>query len=167
LAQGSFEYAFGCLINAFNYTAMKRAERSEARRENATNGSSVTSLPFRAAARGLATLAAFSAAFGAAGASNADTANVPLTVAQFTNTQPNQRFAQLYKLRYLTAKSVADVLRRSFANVSVSVLTDVNGVMVTANAAQQQRIADALAQLDVPAGTRAPRRLPVRAVSRS
>jgi Flp pilus assembly secretin CpaC len=60
---------------------------------------------------------------------------------------------QLYKLRYLAAKSVAEMLRRSFANIQVAVENDVNGVTVVADAAQQQRIADALGQLDVPSST--------------
>lgn len=93
--------------------------------------------------------------FGAAlrgGAVPADATPRPLTLAQFVRPQANVRFAQLYKLRFLTAKSVADVLRRSFANIKVSVVADVNAVMVTATGAQQERIADALAQLDVHSG---------------
>jgi type II secretory pathway component GspD/PulD (secretin) len=73
-------------------------------------------------------------------------------VAQLTSTQAGVRFAQLYKLRYLDAKSVATVLRRSFANVQISVVNEVNGLSITASAAQHQRIADALAQLDLPNG---------------
>ena len=79
----------------------------------------------------------------------------PVKVAQLTQAQTNVRFSQLYKLRYLSAKSVGDVLRRSFANIQVTVVTDVNGISIVANAAQHQRIAEALSQLDVPSGTHA------------
>ncbi len=58
---------------------------------------------------------------------------------------------QLYRLHYLNAKSVAEVLRRSFAGVRVELVPEVNGITVVANAGDQQRIASALAQLDVPA----------------
>jgi hypothetical protein len=74
----------------------------------------------------------------------------PESVAQFTASQPNVRFMTLYKLRYLSAKSVASVLRRSFAGVAVDVVPEANAVTVVADAAEQRRIADALAQLDVP-----------------
>jgi type II secretory pathway component GspD/PulD (secretin) len=76
-------------------------------------------------------------------------------VAQVTQASPSVRFSQLYKLRYLDAKSVADVLRRSFANIQVSVVPEVNGVTIVGTAAEQQRIADALAQLDVPSAAAA------------
>lgn len=76
----------------------------------------------------------------------------PAAIAQLTPTQANVRFAQLYKLRFLSARSVGDVLRRSFANIQVTVVADVNSISIVANAAQHQRIAEALAQLDVPGG---------------
>jgi len=105
---------------------------------------------FRNAARGLAALIVLTATLGATQAPSA--ALRPLTVAQFVAPQANVRFTELYRLHYLNAKSVADLLRRSFANIQVSIVPDVNGVTVIANAAQHARIADALAQLDVPAG---------------
>jgi Flp pilus assembly secretin CpaC len=101
-------------------------------------------------AQGLAVLV-FIAVTGGAG--TAAPSSVPRTVAQFVAPQPTVRFMQLYRLRYLAAKSVAAVLRRSFANIKVDVVSDVNGVTVVATAADQERIAIALAQLDVPSGT--------------
>jgi len=77
-------------------------------------------------------------------------------IAQVVTPQPNVRFTQLYKLRYLAAQSIADVLRRSFANVQIAVLPEVNGITVVATAAEHRRIADALAQLDVPPHAQTP-----------
>lgn len=85
----------------------------------------------------------------------APVAALPTRIAQLTTPQANVRFAQLYKLRFLAAKSVADVLRRSFSNVQVSVVGDVNALSIVANAAQHRRIAEALAQLDAPPAARA------------
>ena len=90
----------------------------------------------------------------------------PVTVAQFVPAPANARSTQLYKLRYLTAKAVADVLRHSFANVQVTVVSEVNGVTVNATAADHKRIADALAQLDVPTGAQAAPVPPAAAVAR-
>ena len=96
-------------------------------------------------------------AFGALGTGSGAAANAlpPLTLAQLTRAQAGVRFTQLYRLQYLSAKSVAELLRRSFANIQVDVVTDVNSIAVVADAAQHKRIADALAQLDVPSGARA------------
>jgi Flp pilus assembly secretin CpaC len=108
--------------------------------------------PFsRNAARGLAAVVVLTATLGAGTPPSG--ALRPVTVAQFVAPQANVRFTELYRLHYLNAKSVADLLRRSFANIQVSIVSDVNGVTVIATAAQHSRIADALAQLDVPAGT--------------
>jgi type II secretory pathway component GspD/PulD (secretin) len=58
------------------------------------------------------------------------------------------RYTQVYRIRSLDAASVGDLLRRSFAEIDVTLDPSVNAIAVTATAAQQQRIADALAQLD-------------------
>ena len=101
----------------------------------------MTSAPFRRFLQGLALVALIASTCGA----GSDPAAVG-------GPQASARFLQLYRLHYLSAKSVADVLRHSFANVRVEYVPEVNGVTVVANASDQQRIASALAQLDVPAG---------------
>ena len=115
-------------------------------------------------ARSVAALVALLATVGAGkapAATGVGDASVPALVAQLTSVQANVRFAQLYKLRYLDAKSVAAVLRRSFAGIQVTIVADVNGLSIVANAAQHQRIADALNQLDLPGGAKPPVAAPV------
>jgi general secretion pathway protein D len=63
------------------------------------------------------------------------------------------RYAQVYHIRSLDAGSVADLLRRSFSGIEVTVDASINALAVTGTAAQQQRIADALAQLDPTPGS--------------
>jgi type II secretory pathway component GspD/PulD (secretin) len=63
------------------------------------------------------------------------------------------RYTQVYRIRSLDAGSVADLLRRSFTGIDVTVDPSVNAIAVTATPAQQQRIADALSQLDPAPGS--------------
>lgn len=58
------------------------------------------------------------------------------------------RYTQIYRLRFLDAASVGSLIERSFHEVTVTVDNDLNAVTVQATAAQQRRIADAIAQLD-------------------
>jgi general secretion pathway protein D len=69
-------------------------------------------------------------------------------VAQLDVPAFDARYTQVYRIKSLDAGSVADLLRRSFRDVEVTVDTAINALAVTATAAQQQRIADAVAQLD-------------------
>lgn len=62
------------------------------------------------------------------------------------------RFTQVYRLRAVDAKSVGDLISRSFRDAIVTVDADLNALSVAATAAEQQRIADAIAQLDVAPG---------------
>ena len=62
-----------------------------------------------------------------------------------------ERYTQVYRVKTLEASSVADLLRRSFRDLDVTVDAALNAIAITATAAQQQRIADAIAQLDAPA----------------
>jgi type II secretory pathway component GspD/PulD (secretin) len=71
-------------------------------------------------------------------------------VAQLDLPTFGERYTQVYRIRTLDAASVADLLRRSFRDLDVNVDASLNAIAVTASAAQQQRIADALAQLDPP-----------------
>jgi len=58
------------------------------------------------------------------------------------------RYTQIYRIRTLDAGSVANLLRRSFTGIDVSVDTTINAIAVAGTSAQQQRINDALTQLD-------------------
>ena len=71
-------------------------------------------------------------------------------VAQLDLPSFGERYTQVYRIRTLDASSVADLLRRSFRDLDVTVDASLNAIAVTANAAQQQRIADAVIQLDAP-----------------
>ncbi len=72
-------------------------------------------------------------------------------VAQVDLPSFGERYTQVYRIRTLDASSVADLLRRSFRDLDLTVDASLNAIAVTATAAQQQRIADAVAQLDAPA----------------
>ena len=72
-------------------------------------------------------------------------------VAQVDLPNFGERYTQVYRIRTLDASSVADLLRRSFRDLDVTVDASLNALAVTATAAQQQRIADAVTQLDAPA----------------
>jgi type II secretory pathway component GspD/PulD (secretin) len=61
------------------------------------------------------------------------------------------RYTQVYRIRSLDAASVGDLIRRSFHGLEVTVDASLNAVAVVGTAAQQARIADAIAQLDAPA----------------
>ena len=69
-------------------------------------------------------------------------------VAQLDVPAFDARYTQVYRIRSLDAGSVADLLRRSIHDVEITVDTSINALAVTATAAQHQRIADAIAQLD-------------------
>lgn len=58
------------------------------------------------------------------------------------------RYTAVYRIRTLDAQSVGDLITRSFPDVSVTVDEAINSLSVSATAAQQRRIADAIAQLD-------------------
>jgi type II secretory pathway component GspD/PulD (secretin) len=58
------------------------------------------------------------------------------------------RYTQIYRLRFVEAKSVADLLSRSFHDVAITIDAGLNALSVLATPAEQQRIADALGQLD-------------------
>ena len=78
-------------------------------------------------------------------------ARAKILVAQLDLPAFGERYTQVYRIRSLDAASVADLLRRSFRDIEVTVDASLNALAVTGTTAQQQRIADALAQLDPPA----------------
>jgi general secretion pathway protein D len=63
--------------------------------------------------------------------------------------QAGAQYTQVYRLRFVDANSVADLLRNSFPNLPVQVNADLNAITITANITVQRRIADAIAQLDI------------------
>ncbi|HTU81279.1 MAG TPA: secretin N-terminal domain-containing protein [Candidatus Acidoferrales bacterium] len=68
--------------------------------------------------------------------------------------QSGTQYTQVYRLRYVDAQSVADLLQRSFSNLPVEVNPDLNAITVRSNLTVQRRIFDAISQLDVaPPGT--------------
>ena len=60
--------------------------------------------------------------------------------------QLGTQFTQVYRIKYVDANSVADLFRRSYANLPVQVNADLNAITVTANITTQRRLADAIDQ---------------------
>ena len=69
-------------------------------------------------------------------------------IAQLDQPMTNTRYTQIYRLRYVDAQSVADLLKRSFNGIDVTVDKDLNAISVRATAPVQKRIADGIAQID-------------------
>ena len=57
-------------------------------------------------------------------------------------------YTQVYHLKTVDAASVGDLVQRTYPNATVVVDRDLNAISVRASAADQQRIGDAIAQLD-------------------
>ncbi len=85
-----------------------------------------------------------------------DVSQAKALIALIDEPASNERYTQVYRLHSVDAKSVGDLISRSFHDAVVTVDTDLNAISVTATAAEQQRIADAVAQLDVSPGAAAP-----------
>ncbi|MGA3037412.1 MAG: secretin N-terminal domain-containing protein [Vulcanimicrobiaceae bacterium] len=73
----------------------------------------------------------------------------------------NARYAQVYKIRTIDATSLADLLAKGFPTATIAADKALNVITVAATSDEQQRIADAIAQLDgnaasSPGGTAAP-----------
>jgi type II secretory pathway component GspD/PulD (secretin) len=71
-------------------------------------------------------------------------------IAEIDVSPPNARTTELYRIHTLDATSVGNLLTRSFPTITVTVDHDLNAISVTATGAEQQRIADAVRQLDQP-----------------
>ncbi|HKU67509.1 MAG TPA: secretin N-terminal domain-containing protein [Candidatus Baltobacteraceae bacterium] len=69
-------------------------------------------------------------------------------IEQLDQPQTTMAYTQIYRLRYVDAASVADLLKRSFRNIEVTVDKDLNALSVRATASVQKRIADGISQLD-------------------
>lgn len=71
------------------------------------------------------------------------------TLAQALDAPPfGTTYTQVYRLHAVDAKSVGDLIRSSYKNVGVTVDADLNALSVLGTAAEQERIAAAISQLD-------------------
>ena len=77
-----------------------------------------------------------------------DVAKAKALVALIDQPQASVRYTQVYRLRFVDARSVGDLIARSFRDAQVTTDTALNALSVVATTAQHQRISDALAQLD-------------------
>jgi len=82
-----------------------------------------------------------------------DVARAKALIAQLDVPPFGARYTQIYRLKNVDARSVADLIKRAFPQTDVSVDASLNAISVTATAVDQQRIAEGVAQLD---GTRMP-----------
>ncbi len=75
-------------------------------------------------------------------------------IAQLDMPQMGVTYSEVYRLRFVDAASVTDLLSRSFHDLRIDTDTTLNAITVQADSTIQERIGEAIAQLDVaPAGT--------------
>jgi len=75
-------------------------------------------------------------------------------IAQLDIPQMGVTYSEVYRLRFVDAASVTDLLSRSFPDLRIDTDTTLNAITVQADSTIQERIGEAVAQLDVaPAGT--------------
>lgn len=77
-----------------------------------------------------------------------DVSNAKALIALIDVSAPDTRYTQVYRLKNVDAQSVADLLGKSFRDAQITVDKELNALSVTAPTAEQQRISDAIAQLD-------------------
>jgi type II secretory pathway component GspD/PulD (secretin) len=77
-----------------------------------------------------------------------DVARAKALIAELDVPPFGSRYTQIYRLKNVDAKSVADLIKRAFPQTDVSVDASLNALSVTASAVDQQRIAEGVAQLD-------------------
>jgi type II secretory pathway component GspD/PulD (secretin) len=77
-----------------------------------------------------------------------DVARAKTLIAQLDVPPYGSRYTQIYRLRNVDAGSVAGLIKRAFSGSDVTVDATLNAISVTANASEQQRIAEGVAQLD-------------------
>jgi general secretion pathway protein D len=73
-------------------------------------------------------------------------------IAQLDVPEAGSAYAHVYRLKYVDAASVADLLSRSFPGLTLDVNHDLNAVIVDATATLQTRISQAIAALDIEPG---------------
>lgn len=69
-------------------------------------------------------------------------------IGQLDAPQQGVQYTQVYHLHYVDARSVADLIRRSYPRISVQTDDQLNAVTILADSKFQRRIGDAIAQLD-------------------
>jgi type II secretory pathway component GspD/PulD (secretin) len=79
-----------------------------------------------------------------------DVEHAKTLIAQMDVPQMGTQYTEVYRIKWVDANSVAQLFQRSFTGLQVEVNGDLNAITVTSNLTVQRRIADALAQLDVP-----------------
>jgi type II secretory pathway component GspD/PulD (secretin) len=85
-----------------------------------------------------------------------DVAKAKALIALIDQPQAGVRYTQVYRLRYVDARSVGELMARSFRDAQITADADLNALSVVATQTQHQRIADALAQLDASGAALAP-----------
>jgi general secretion pathway protein D len=85
-----------------------------------------------------------------------DVAKAKALVLLIDQPQAGVRYTQVYRLRFVDARSVGDLIARSFRDAQVTADAALNALSVVATAAEHQRITDALAQLDASSVASAP-----------
>lgn len=84
----------------------------------------------------------------------AEVANAKSLIALLDVPAPDARYTQVYRLKNVDAQSLADLLGKSFRDAAITIDKDLNAISVTALTTEQQRIADAISQLDTaPSGS--------------
>ncbi len=81
-----------------------------------------------------------------------DVAKAKALVALIDQPQAGVRYTQVYRLRFVDARSVGDLIARSFRDAQVTTDADLNALSIVATPAQHARIGDAIAQLDASGG---------------
>jgi len=82
-----------------------------------------------------------------------DVARAKALIAQLDVPAYGVKYVQIYRLKNVDAKSVAQLIQRSFPDAQVTVDASLNAISVVATAADQQRIADGIARIDGTGGT--------------
>ncbi|HEX3550938.1 MAG TPA: secretin N-terminal domain-containing protein [Candidatus Elarobacter sp.] len=77
-----------------------------------------------------------------------DVARAKTLIAQIDAPGYGARYVQIYRLKNVDATSVAELIRRSFPEVQVTVDPSLNALSVTATAGDHARIAEGIARLD-------------------
>ena len=77
-----------------------------------------------------------------------EVAKAKALIALIDQPQAGVRYTQIYRLRYIDARSAGDLIARSFRDAVVTTDADLNALAIVATQTQHARIADALAQLD-------------------
>ncbi|HEX3468672.1 MAG TPA: secretin N-terminal domain-containing protein [Candidatus Elarobacter sp.] len=85
-----------------------------------------------------------------------DVAKAKALIALIDQPASGVRFTQIYRLHFVDARSVANLLSRSFHDATIGVDADLNAISALATPSEQQRIADALGQLDTSGAGGAP-----------